>query len=156
MHGALSKYEKALQHFPDHSRAVVGLSNILLDIYTEKIPAEEGAVAKPSTTKPKAEIKESSAYDYDSPATPKQPKEDLTPEQLNRLAARDRAYGLVSSLTKLGVGWDDAEAWYALARAYEEGEQEAKARECLWWVVELEDASPIRAWRKVGGAGGVL
>ena len=73
-----------------------------------------------------------------------------TPEALNRLAARDRAYGLLSSLTKLGTGWDLSEAWFALARAYEEGGQLERAKEVLWWVVELEDKRPIRGWNCLG------
>ena len=72
------------------------------------------------------------------------------PEALDRLAARDRAYGLLSALTKLGVGWDDSDAWFALARAYEESGQAEKAKEILWWVVELEEKRPVRHWRCLG------
>jgi hypothetical protein len=54
-------------------------------------------------------------------------------------------------LTKLGVGWDYSEAWYALARCYELGGQVEKAKEVLWWVVELEDTRPIRQWSVVKG-----
>lgn len=79
-----------------------------------------------------------------------------SPEELDRLAARDRAYGLLSTLTKLGTGWDYSEAWFALARAYEEGGQLDKEREALWWCVELEDTRPIRRWSDVGGRGYVL
>ena len=71
-------------------------------------------------------------------------------EELDRLAARDRAYGLLSSLTKLGTGWDDSEAWFALARAYEESGQIEKSKEVLWWVVELEEKRPIRPWSCLG------
>ncbi|MCJ1248180.1 hypothetical protein MMC30_005397 [Trapelia coarctata] len=73
-----------------------------------------------------------------------------TPEALDRLAARDRAYGLLSSLTKLGTGWDNSEAWFALARAYEESGQLERAKEVLWWVVELEEKRPIRDWSSLG------
>ncbi|ETN40623.1 uncharacterized protein HMPREF1541_04900 [Cyphellophora europaea CBS 101466] len=69
-----------------------------------------------------------------------------TPENLNRLAARDRAYGLLSSLTKTGEGWDDSEAWFALARAHELGGEVERAKEILWWVVSLEDTRPLRKW----------
>jgi hypothetical protein len=75
---------------------------------------------------------------------------------LNRLAARDRAFGLLSTLTKLGSGWDYSEAWYALARAYEESGQIEKAKEVLWWCVELEDTHPVRSWNSVGMGGFVL
>ena len=79
-----------------------------------------------------------------------------TPENLNRLAARDRAYGLLSALTKLGHGWDDSEAWSALARAHELGGEIDRAKDILWWVVELEDNRPIRHWRNVSCTGYVL
>jgi cargo-transport protein YPP1 len=84
--------------------------------------------------------------------------EDLkkTPENLNRLAARDRAYGLLSSLTKSGEGWDDSEAWYALARAHELSGEVERAKETLWWVVELEDTRPLRPWGVVNAGGYVL
>lgn len=74
-----------------------------------------------------------------------------TPENLNRLAARDRAYGLLTTLTKLGSGWDNSEAWLALARANELGGEVEKAKEILWWCVELEDTRPIRHWLNICG-----
>lgn len=80
----------------------------------------------------------------------------LSPPELSRLAARDRAFGLLSTLTKLGAGWDYSEAWYALARAYEESGQLEKAKEVLWWCVELEDTHPVRNWRSVAVGGFVL
>lgn len=79
-----------------------------------------------------------------------------TPENLNRLAARDRAYGLLSTLTKLGSGWDNSDAWYALARAHELGGELEKAKEILWWVVKLEDTRPLRPWGVVNSKGYVL
>lgn len=79
----------------------------------------------------------------------------LSPPELSRLAARDRAFGLLSTLTKLGTGWDYSEAWYALARAYEESGQAEKTKEVLWWCVELEDTRPIRGWRS-GALGGLV
>ncbi|GAB7347864.1 hypothetical protein MBLNU459_g5394t1 [Dothideomycetes sp. NU459] len=133
-HEALSCYEQSVSHFPDHPAAIVGISSILLDIYEQKIPAE------PQTTPiPAASI----------PIPPDAPP---SPAQLNRLAARDRAYMLLNSVTKLGEGWDDSEAWAALARAHELSEQVERARECLWFVVELEDGRPIRPWNVVASA----
>jgi cargo-transport protein YPP1 len=76
--------------------------------------------------------------------------------QHDLLAARDRAYGLLSSLTKLGTGWDFSEAWLALARAYEERGQVEKAKEALWWCVELEEGRAVRAWSVVNAGGVVL
>lgn len=78
------------------------------------------------------------------------------PEPQDRIAARDRAFGLLSMLTKRGTGWNDSEAWMALARAYELSGQADKAREALWWVVELEGARPLREWSIVARTGYVL
>ncbi|KAK8199641.1 uncharacterized protein BKA78DRAFT_10732 [Phyllosticta capitalensis] len=142
-HEASTQFEKALSHDPDDSVAVVGLSNILLDIYTKAIPPEPIEFSGASRLQPS---KESKRPNGQSPS----------PEELNRLAARDRAYGLLSTLTKLGSGWDDSEAWFSLARAYEEGSQIEKAKEVLWWCVELEDTKALRAWNCVGVGGFVL
>lgn len=69
---------------------------------------------------------------------------------LDLLAARDRAYNLLAALSKLGVGWDQSEVWFALARAYELSGQVEKAKEALWWVVELENRRPVRGWGVLG------
>ena len=82
--------------------------------------------------------------------------QDPTPAELNRLAARDRAYMLLSTLTRLGTGWDNSEAWYTLARSYELSKQVGKAKQALWWVVELEENRPMRPWREVGAVGFTL
>lgn len=119
---------------------MVGLSNILLDIYCQIIPAESAQ---------RASAREGPASKGSRGVAP-------DPEDLNRLAARDRAYSLLSSLTKLGTGWDYSEAWFALARAYEEGGQIQKAKDVLWWCVELEDSKALRKWSCVGVGGFVL
>ncbi|KAL1304464.1 hypothetical protein AAFC00_003458 [Neodothiora populina] len=75
-----------------------------------------------------------------------------SPALLNRLAARDRAHMLLSTQSKLGSGWDDSETWLALARAHELAGQMDRAKECLWWVVELEDSRPVRPWDVVSGS----
>jgi hypothetical protein len=62
---------------------------------------------------------------------------------------------LLSGLTRLGVGWDDSEAWLALARAHELGGQVGKAKEALWWVVGLEESRMIRGWIGEAGVGGL-
>lgn len=170
-HEAMAHYEIALSHFPDHPSATVGLSEILLDIYCQQVPPEpidkasllytvkEGAKGAPTST----DLANSNAENHTGrangiPDGPSSAQRCLlaTPEELNRLAARDRAYSLLSSLTKLGSGWDYSEAWFALSRAYEEGGQIEKAKEVLWWTVELEDTRPIRPWEVIGLGGGVL
>ena len=74
---------------------------------------------------------------------------DLAP-----IIARNRAYGLLSQLTKSGRGWDCSEAWFALARSYEEDGMVEKAMGVYWWCVGLEDTRPVRGWGGVGGGGG--
>ncbi|KAK4238156.1 hypothetical protein C8A03DRAFT_33856 [Achaetomium macrosporum] len=215
---ARAEFEAALTHFPDHPSAIIGLSHILLDIYTEELlppPAvpgldlsglplvdDDSVFASPTdrnmspiarnnnmedslkfpplpsaplglgpttTTKPTAEAAKPKPAETNgrvpSPSTP--PSDFLGPQlppphkatslPLNdRLAARDRAYGLLSGLTKLGSGWNDAEAWLALARAYEESGQVEKARDALWWCVELEDGRGVRDWNVVTAGGGYV
>lgn len=118
---------------------------------TEVIPLS--SVHAPATSQPAAKI-EPRKHHLTShiPSAENQ----LSPPELSRLAARDRAFGLLSTLTKLGAGWDYSEAWYALARAYEESGQMEKTKEVLWWCVELEDTRPIRNWRSVALGGFVL
>ncbi|KAK4157984.1 hypothetical protein C8A00DRAFT_29055 [Chaetomidium leptoderma] len=200
---ARADFETALTHFPDHPGAIVGLSNILLDVYTEKllppptVPGldlgglsltadsiftsaadtsptpvshrkEDGFPALPSAplglgpTKPKTKAKPAEMNGH-APSLPPATLSSLLGPPLpaphrttslplnDRLAARDRAYGLLSGLTKLGSGWNYSEAWFALARAYEESGQEEKARDALWWCVELEDGRGVREWEAVGG-----
>ena len=145
-----------------------------MDIYEEKIPAEEPrpllssqpspssssiSAGIPPAPQPPLEMKNSSnAKDTgEAPAaTKKTPQRDLTPAELNRLAAKDRAYMLLSNLTRLGSGWDNSEAWYTLARAHELSKQISKAKQALWWVVELEENEPMRPWRDVAAGGFTL
>lgn len=171
-HDAMEHFEHALLSYPDHPKATVGLANILLDIYDQKIPPERPKPtldpgvstqslldkAKPSTSGQVPLQNGSALKTNQNPKSVTQASEELrkTPENLNRLAARDRAYGLLSTLTKLGTGWDNSEAWFALARAYEAGGQIEKAKEVLWWCVELEDRRPVRHWWNVGSGGYVL
>jgi tetratricopeptide (TPR) repeat protein len=170
---AVEQYEQALLFWPDHSKATVGLSNLLLDIFEQKGTKDEvsdDAPKPPHRSKRMNRKKRSSETINGSSsqngvlveggpmATTSPPLEELrkTPENLNRLAARDRAYGLLSNLTKLGTGWDDSEAWFALARATELSGQVEKSKEILWWCVELEDRRPIRSWRSVTAGSYIL
>ncbi|KAK3943023.1 putative cargo-transport protein ypp1 [Diplogelasinospora grovesii] len=228
---ARANFETALTHFPDHPAAIVGLSNILMDIHSEKLlppPAVPGldllagdpalnssrieggrsnststwntntAIAatidsrmdlvirdrKPDSRCPptlpseplglgtskanKHKVEEDRANGKSPPPMSPSPISPLLGPQLpppykavslplvDRLAARDRAYMLLSSLTKLGSGWNYSEAWFALARAYEESDQLEKAKDALWWCVELEDGMGVREWSCVGAGGYVL
>ncbi|KAL1968970.1 hypothetical protein VTN77DRAFT_804 [Rasamsonia byssochlamydoides] len=180
---AMEHYEEAVMRCPDHPKATVGLANLLLDIWEEKIPAEPPrpqleaelstlSLSKPITGSGLAALEKSTAAgaatekSNGTVAEPASPSPSPSPAQrgevpggsrsLSRLAARDRAYGLLSALTKRGSSWDDSEAWFALARAYEASGQLDKTKEVLWWCVELEDRKPIRHWWNVGAGGYVL
>ncbi|EPE30227.1 TPR-like protein [Glarea lozoyensis ATCC 20868] len=202
-HKALENFESALTNFADHPSAIVGLSNLLLDIYTGDLtslsatptfikPGKHQTVSASTINSPIASlnIQETSFNVNEHLSLPQMasagplglPNPKLVPLSdvlqpaptkispssqavvskepstldLDRLAARDRAYGLLTGLTKLGSGWNNSEAWFALARAYEEGGQPEKAREVLWWCVELEDAKAVRSWTVVGSGGYVL
>jgi hypothetical protein len=160
-HQARTDFERALLHFPDHPAGIVGLSDILLDIYSEVIPSEptqESDFVAPSSLPDMPSVQKNTPDMNTQHLMSHIPsvENQLSPPVLNRLAARDRAFGLLSTLTKLGSGWDYSEAWYALARAYEESGQIEKTKEVLWWCVELEDTHPIRSWKNVGMGGFVL
>ncbi|KAK9419270.1 putative Filamentation protein [Seiridium unicorne] len=199
-----AEFEEALMHFSNHPAAIVGLSNILLDIYTEvllptpAVPGMAGPDGEPlhinsimpgsnsnvlrsrSTLACPAlpsgplglgweganlSASQSSAR---GPLPAQQPAKPMAIEELpapykarslpllDRLTARDRAYGLLSGLTKLGTGWNYSDAWFALARAHEESGQPDKAKEALWWCVELEEGLGVREWNCVGAGGYVL
>jgi hypothetical protein len=198
---ALSHFESALTSDANHPSATVGLSNILLDIFSEELipPSSLPQLIPPgpqltpnastvntavNTLNPhlsgsaqKTRISEPGPLGISVPIqtkmspllsnkTSSQPTQSINPAQpetnstiskktqrLDRLAARDRAYGLLSNLTKLGSGWNFSEAWYALARAYELGGQETKARDVLWWCVELEESRPVRGFVESFGGG---
>jgi hypothetical protein len=167
---ASAHYEDSLSYFPDHPASIIALSSLLLDIYTEAMPAEppqpllptqhpagpnsrtqtptssSAALPQPASTTPAPKL---------APGISTTTRKSPSPAELNRLAARERAYMLLSGLTRLGVGWDDSEAWLALARAHELGGQVGKAKEALWWVVELEESRMIRWWIGEGGVGGL-
>lgn len=214
---ARGHFEEALMHFPDHPSSIIGLSNILLDIYSEALlppPTVPGidltdsdaANPKATTTNVNGTHAHHSAT-RDRPVIPTTPlglgpdesyapssnKTAKTPSQqelartrsnagdandvndsgvgigelpapykaislplVDRLAARDRAHGLLSGLTKLGSSWNRADAWFTLARAYEESGQLDRAKEALWWCVELEEGTGVRDWSCVGVGGGYV
>ncbi|KAI1918680.1 hypothetical protein LOZ12_002421 [Ophidiomyces ophidiicola] len=160
---AMKQFEEALIYSPDHVRATVGLANLLLDVWEKKLPTEEPelgnqfsmlSISSPSQTDlPLCD--EPNKVNTSSPSTTPFAERD-SPEYRERLAARDRAYGLLSAITKLGTAWDDSEAWLSLARAYEHGNQVEKAKEVLWWCIDLEDRRPIRHWWNIGFGGYIL
>jgi hypothetical protein len=168
---ASSHYEDSLSYFPDHPASIISLSSQLLNIYTEKMPAEppqshlptqhttsSTATTSLALTSVPGQSSSTSRLPEAVPASGAVPthastRKDPAPAELNRLAARERAYMLLSGLTRLGAGWDDSEAWLELARAHELSGQVSKAKEALWWVVELEETRPVRGWRDVAVGG---
>ncbi|KAJ6107409.1 hypothetical protein N7523_008732 [Penicillium sp. IBT 18751x] len=166
-HQAIRHFEEALLRQSDHPIATIGLANLLLDVWDQKLPLEAAqadvdlstsrlslltGTPKPKTGKAVSidELKAAEALEVEGSAECSTSAHDVDPKHLHRLAARDRAYGLLSALTKLGSSWDSSEAWYALSRAYEAGEQVEKLKEVLWWCIELEDRRPIRHWSNIG------
>ncbi|KAG9249094.1 hypothetical protein BJ878DRAFT_151018 [Calycina marina] len=197
---ALAHFESALTHFQDHPSAIVGLSNILLDIYSEdllpppsipslalptsstvNIPATS-AHATPLSSMPSTKpgppklfplslnarhthgplgiaapaAKKLSSQPEFPPESSDHPHKEPSTAMQDRIAARDRASFLLSTLTKLGKGWNYSEAWFSLARSYELQGQPGKAKEVLWWCVELEESRPTRDWSEIGRGGYVL
>ena len=41
----MAAYEQALAHYPDHPEGIIGLADLLMDIYEEKLPAEEPVIS---------------------------------------------------------------------------------------------------------------
>lgn len=165
----VEQYEHCLMYEPNHTHGIIGLSNLLLDYYDRKIDlAKKVDDGKSLDIRPAS--RSGKEEDLLGSTTPSQerlhdpfsvetaPTEDLkkTPENLNRIAARDRAYGLLNALSKLGQGWDSSETWFALARAHELGGEIDKAKNILWWCIELEDTRPVRHWSNLGCGGYVL
>lgn len=172
-HQAIRLFEDALLRFQDHPTATIGLANLLLDIWDQKLTPEPlnadvdlnfsrltllSETPKPAAAKAISTDDLKASNDTENSGPPEAPSsaQDVDPKQLHRLAARDRAYGLLSALIKLGSSWDNSEAWYALSRAYEAGEQIEKLKEVLWWCIELEDRRPIRHWSNIGSGVYVL
>ncbi|KAI9816153.1 MAG: hypothetical protein M1826_001879 [Phylliscum demangeonii] len=172
----LDYFEQAVSRSMDHPRATIGLCNILLDRasrsakpgHSSNHPTASASSISPPPSYPLPDDShppprrpglhsERTGPSSASVPPPPDPDPDPNPEpDLDRLAARDRAYGLLSALVQLGTGWDSSEAWFALARIYEDNGQVDRARELLWRCVELEDARPVRHWRNVEIHGYVL
>ncbi|KAI9807365.1 MAG: hypothetical protein M1833_000108 [Piccolia ochrophora] len=175
---ALSHFEQGVARLPDHPSSTIGLCNVLLDLYAQIVPpqqtlpnltlrplhpflASHEASSNLTSLKNHEQASYTNAQQLPDPHLANGQKDSFqesrrSPLSLDRLAARDRAYGLLSSLTKLGTGWDNSDAWFALARAYEEGGQLEKAKEVLWWCVELEEGKPVRHWQWAGGNRGYV
>lgn len=196
-YNALEYFESALTRFQDHPSAIVGVSNILLDIYSQDLlpppsipplilpvastsntpstsahatPLSSTPSTKPNVLKSSSSsvvshgplgisthiAKLTTSYSLPSSGAAEPNHKEPSTELQDRIAARDRASFLLNTLTKLGKGWNYSEAWFALARAYELQGQPDKAKEVLWWCVELEEGRAVRDWSEISRGGYVL
>ncbi|KAF9979156.1 hypothetical protein BGZ73_005324 [Actinomortierella ambigua] len=57
----------------------------------------------------------------------------------------DMAEGVLETTTR-GQGWDSAEAWYYLGKVFEGSDRLVRAKECLWYALDLERSRPVRAF----------
>ncbi|KAF9998695.1 hypothetical protein BGZ79_007636 [Entomortierella chlamydospora] len=57
----------------------------------------------------------------------------------------EMAEGILETTTK-SLGWDSAEAWFYLGKIFEESDRLTRAKECLWYALELESSRPIRGF----------
>ena len=64
--------------------------------------------------------------------------------------AVDLAVGMLESITK-ACGWDVAEAWFLLSKAYRKQGQRAKERECLVKALGLASVKGVRDIRAAVG-----
>ncbi|KAL4746561.1 hypothetical protein BDW72DRAFT_184617 [Aspergillus terricola var. indicus] len=168
-HDAMKHFEEALLYNADHPKATISLANLLLDIWDQKLPLqppEPGVeTGLPEMTPPPVKrstqsrrLSRAGVSDLAKPKNedPDPIAEDEEPILVNRIAARERACGLLTALTRRGTSWDNSEAWFALSRAYEAVGQTQKLKEVLWWCIELEDRRPIRHWSNIGSGAYVL
>jgi len=57
----------------------------------------------------------------------------------------EMAEGALETTTR-SLGWDCAEAWFYLGKVFEASNQLSKAKECLWYALDLESTRPVRAF----------
>ncbi|KAF8944994.1 hypothetical protein BGZ47_003417 [Haplosporangium gracile] len=57
----------------------------------------------------------------------------------------EMAEGILESTTK-SLGWDNAEAWFYLGKVFETTDRLTRAKECLWYALDLETSRPARSF----------
>lgn len=163
---AATLFEAAVAIDYDHPQAIVSLTTLLLDMepsfLTPLAPPPEPPVDVPGEIP--AEI--IALTQMDTPVESWDPKFDLPPEgaeedppvsvlpaviplseaTLDKVAARNRAIGLLEKLVTTGRGWDLAEGWFLLAQALLKAGEIERAKQALWRVVDLEDSNGVRRW----------
>ncbi|KAF9926655.1 hypothetical protein FBU30_003799 [Linnemannia zychae] len=55
----------------------------------------------------------------------------------------DMAESVLETTTK-AQGWNSAEAWFYLGKVFEASDRLVRAKECLWYALDLEQSRPIR------------
>ncbi|KAG0014581.1 hypothetical protein BGZ81_000368 [Podila clonocystis] len=55
----------------------------------------------------------------------------------------EMAEGVLDTTTK-SLGWNSAEAWFYLGKVFETSGRLSRAKECLWYALDLEQSRPIR------------
>ncbi|TGZ84209.1 hypothetical protein EX30DRAFT_101258 [Ascodesmis nigricans] len=154
---AIDFFEAALTVEPYHPPATIGLSRLLLS-QSDHHPHEPPSPTAPSSDWPpplptspvtsRPDSTDSASY------TSSTSQDDMDPELedavLDRLAARDRALGLLEKLVGSVKGWNCKDAWWLLATILEKTGEVERAKTALWKVVELEDTVGVRMWEVLG------
>ncbi|KAA8894461.1 hypothetical protein FN846DRAFT_1000212 [Sphaerosporella brunnea] len=133
---AAELFEQAIALDVDHPQAIIGISKLLLNV--KDMDLEPDFVDSSASARPCSRGTDSSSGEGNEEAN------------LNKLASRNRALGLLEKLVVSPRGWDLPDAWFLLADALEKAGEIERAKCALWRVVELEDGTGIRGWRVCG------
>lgn len=134
-------FEAAISIDVDHAQGILGLSQLLLDNPINLANPVQHLSRPPSQQTEVSTAKTEAAEIAD---------ETNEEAMLDRLAATNRALGLLEKLVATAHGWDIAEAWLLLSDALEKAGEVGRAKDALWRVVELEDGTGVRRWGSVG------
>ncbi|KAG5367224.1 Cargo-transport protein [Yarrowia sp. B02] len=157
---ALEEVENALETRPDSLASAIALSSVIIDAID---PEDQAGNIEPK--KPELDDEPvnggtpgfSGAVTPATPSIPKKPTQALATEKKvekpatslfisdrDKRAALARVTSVLESVTRTGNGFDCAEAWWLLSRAYEiQGNVEC-IRDALWQSVKYEEARPVR------------
>lgn len=157
---ALDEVENALDTRPDSLASAIALSNVIIDAIDPDDQASNIEPKKPELDESINGGTENGFSGAVTPATPsiaKKPTQALATEKKiekpttslfisdrDERAALARVTSVLESVTRTGNGFDCAEAWWLLSRAYEiQGNMEC-IRDALWQSVKYEEARPVR------------
>lgn len=156
---ALEEVENALDTRPDSLASAVALSSVIVDAID---PDEKAGELEPKHSDLEEPVNGATENGYSGAATPSTPKREKPTQALatekqsakpttslfisdrDKRAALARVTSVLESVTRTGNGFDCAEAWWLLSRAYEiQGNVEC-IRDALWQSVKYEEARPVR------------